>query len=148
MRYLTFLLALIHAVAVLAGDPPAAKAEPRLVDQWWYAVHTIADARSLQTCIEAYYIDHRQFPPAASVDELRKLIEPIYIRTTPMKDAWGTPFLYRVSADGQSYALASAGSDRKFDDGTCTAAYTTSSKDDLVYQPHDFVREWVIQRVK
>src|SRR5262245_23110438 len=124
MKFLSVLLALFNAAVALAGDPPAAKAAPRIVDQWYLAVHTIADARSLQTCVEAYYLDHRQFPPAATVDELRKLIEPVYIRTTPTKDAWGTPFLYRVSADGQSYVLASAGSDRKFDESTWTAGYT------------------------
>ncbi|HEV3484572.1 MAG TPA: hypothetical protein VG106_04130, partial [Vicinamibacterales bacterium] len=62
------------------------------------------------------------------------------------KDAWGTPFLYRVSADGKTYTIASAGSDKAFDESTWHAGYSTSSKDDLVYRAN-LEKEWVIQRI-
>ena len=131
------------AILILAATPYVSP----IVDQWQNATDSMQNARSLQTAVEAYWFDNNHFPVAKSVEELQKLIEPKYIKTTPLTDAWGTPFLYRAGADGQSYTLASAGSDKKFDEKSWSAGYSTNSKDDLVYQPHDFVREWVIQRV-
>jgi len=143
MRVLFILVAMLNAFSALAGDPPK-KYEPTVVDQWYLALHSLADAKSIRTTVEAYAVDHHRYPPAATIEELRPLVEPVYIRTMPMKDAWGTPFIYRVSQDGQSYTIASAGSDRKFDESTWKPGYTMSSKDDLVYQGDD-EREWVIQ---
>jgi Type II secretion system (T2SS), protein G len=142
---LTFLCILVLALPA-AGNPPAQRP---LVDQWWLAVNTMADARSLMTAVEAYAIDNNRYPAAASVEELRKFIEPMYIKTAPMNDKWGTPFLYRVSADGKSYTVASAGSDRTFDESAWPekATYSTTSREDLVYQHGEVAREWVIQRV-
>ena len=143
MRFLVLILALLNAASSLAGDPPKTYT-PTVVDQWWQSLHTLADAKSIRTAIEAYAVDNNRYPAAANMEELRKLVQPIYIRTMPTEDAWGTPFLYRVSADGKSYTIASAGSDRKFDESTWKPGYTMSSKEDLVYQGDD-EREWVIQ---
>ena len=119
-----------------------------LVDHWWMAIHTHAALRSIQTAVEAYAVDHHRFPPAKNIDELTAEIAPIYIRTVPATDDWGTPILYRVSADGKSYVLASAGSDRKFDESTWSkTGYFTSSKEDMVLTEKDAAREWVVQRV-
>ena len=146
-KLVSFLLVLLVTIPVVAGDKPVV--ERKIVDQWWLAVNTMADARSLMTAAEAYAIDNNRYPAANSVEELQKLIEPMYIRTTPLKDKWGTPFIYRVSADGKSYTVASAGSDRTFDESAWPAktAYSTTSKDDVVYKDGEVVREWVIQRV-
>src|SRR5215212_11726759 len=111
MRVLFILVAMLNAFSALAGEPPK-KYEPTVVDQWYLALHSLADAKSIRTTVEAYAVDHHRYPPAATIEELRPLVEPVYIRTMPMKDAWGTPFIYRVSQDGQSYTIASAGSDR------------------------------------
>lgn len=143
MRFISILFLLLQTVSSVAGDSP--KYERKVVDQWWQAIHTLADAKAIRTTVEAYAIDHQRFPPAKNMEELRKLVEPIYVRTLPMTDAWGTPFEYRVSEDGHSYTIASAGSDRKFDESTWKdAGYTMSSKDDLVYHENQ-QREWVIQ---
>ncbi len=144
MRLLFLLLALLNAASGLAEDPKPRKHEPRVVDQWYLAVHTIADANSLRTSVQAYAIDNNHYPLVTNIEELRPLLEPIYIRTMPTKDAWGTPFVYRSVDDGKSFVIASAGSDRKFDESTWGAGYTMLSKDDLVYQG-DSEREWVIQ---
>jgi len=140
--------ALVVAVSLLVAVPSfaAPKSNP-VVDQWWLAVHSLAGARSLATAVEAYKIDHQRYPAAKNAEELRASIEPTYIGTAPTTDAWGTPILYRVSDDGRSYVIASAGSDRKFDEDSWTAGFTTSSKDDLVLKSGGFTREWVIQRV-
>ena len=143
-KLVSFLLVVLITIPVVAGDKPPV--ERKIVDQWWLAVNTMADARSLQITAEAYYIDNKRVPQATSVEELQKLVEPMYIRTTPLKDKWGTPFLYRVAADRQSYVIVSAGSDRQFDESTWDkAGYSTSSADDLVYKSGNFTREWIIQ---
>jgi hypothetical protein len=119
-----------------------------LVDQWWMAIQTHAALRSIRTAVEAYGMDHNRFPAAKDINELKSLIEPTYIRTTPSTDGWGTPILYRASADGQSYVIASAGSDKKFDEATwATTGYFTSSKEDMVLTEKEATREWVLQRV-
>lgn len=144
MRLLFLLLALLNAASGLADDPKPRKYEPRVVDQWYLAVHTIADANSLRTSVQAYAIDNKHYPLVTTIEELRPLLEPVYIRTMPTKDAWGTPFIYRPVDGGKSFVIASAGSDKKFDESAWDAGYMMSSKDDLVYQGES-AREWVIQ---
>jgi hypothetical protein len=136
---------LFVAIASMAAD--SAPSKPKIVDQSYYAMQTIASMRSVRIAIEAYHMDNGRYPAASTVAELVPKIQPTYIRTTPERDAWGTPFLYRVSADGQSYVLASAGSDRAFDENAWnTAGFPTSSKEDAVYKSSGFEKEWLIQR--
>jgi len=119
-----------------------------LVDQWWMALHTHAALRSIRTAVEAYAVDHDRFPAAKDIDELKTIIAPTYIRIVPTVDDWGTPILYRAGADGKSYVIASAGSDKKFDESTWTTpGYFASSKEDMVLTEKEATREWILQRV-
>jgi hypothetical protein len=139
------LTVVLLAMAISSFAADAAPARRKIVDQSFFAMQTIASLRSLRTSVEAYYSDHKRYPAAATLPELVPMIQPTYIRTAPEKDAWGTPIIYRVSADGQSYVLSSAGSDHTFDEsGWNKAGFPTSSKEDAVYKP-DFVKEWLIQ---
>lgn len=143
MRIITILNIIFAALPVVAGSGPGA-----IVDQWWSAVHTMSEARSLQTAVEAYAQDHQRYPAAKDLKELEKAVGDIYIRTMPTHDGWGNLFLYRVSNDGRSYVIASAGSDGQFDESTWSApGFSTSSKDDMVLKSGDFTKEWVVQRV-
>jgi hypothetical protein len=111
-------------------------------------VQTLLDMRALQTAIEACGVDHSTYPMARTLEELRALVQPTYIATTPMKDAWGTPFRYLVSADGKSYRLVSAGSDRAFtEDSWKIPAFLSDSEADAVLTSDGWgtYREWVIQ---
>jgi Type II secretion system (T2SS), protein G len=133
------------AAALLTAT--AAVAERTVVDQWFLAVHTEADLHSAQTAIEAFAIDNKHYPQAKDYAELATTVAPKYIRTMPLSDAWGTPYVYRAGAGGKSYTLASAGSDRAFDESTwSTGGYTLSSKDDMVLKSDGTVREWQIQK--
>ncbi|MEA2489766.1 MAG: Type secretion system protein [Acidobacteriota bacterium] len=125
----------------------ASKPEP-VVDHWFDAAGTLGDARAIQTCLEAYLSDYGHYPAAATIEDLKTALSPIYIREFPDKDQWGTLFLYEVSADGKAYTIASAGSDGKFDRAAWKAGYSVHSADDLVYRNGGFIKEWVIQRVK
>lgn len=148
-------LALSLAVGSLAAFPIAADSQQEcrrtLTDSLYDCLETLMDMRAIQTAIEAYGIDHPTYPVAASMAELRALVQPAYIAKTPMKDAWGTEFRYVPSPDGASYRLVSAGSDRVFQEKTWDeSGFLSSSKADAVLCPdeEDFrrQRQWVIQQ--
>ena len=79
---------------------------------------TLGDMRTLATAIEAYAVDHNEYPKAASLDQVVPLIQPVYIRRAPVRDAWGNPFVYASSADGKTFRLVSPGSDHTTDPST------------------------------
>jgi hypothetical protein len=141
MKKLAAVVVLLVAVTVHATS------KPEIVDHWWDAIGSLADARAIQTSVEAYRTDYGRYPAAANVTELKGLLSPVYIRDFPEQDSWGTPFLYEVSPDGKSYTIASAGSDRKFDRGSWKrAGFSLQSSDDLVYRDGNFAREWILQQ--
>lgn len=100
---------------------------------------TMRDIRSIATAAEAYETDEEKYPPAS---ELKKLLEPTYIKELPAKDPWGNAYFYIASDDGAHYRIASAGSDGVFDWDTrkisATAPkdvkYTEHLEDDIIYQ--------------
>src|SRR2546430_17522104 len=86
------------------------------------AAETLKALRSLQITAEAYHIDYKKFPPAASIQELQPLVQPVYIRTMPLRDGWGNAIFYLTFGDGKSYVIASPGADGKFDESTWSGA--------------------------
>jgi hypothetical protein len=106
------------------------------------------DMRAIQTSLEAWAVDHGAYPKVATMAELRDLAQPLYIARMPLTDAWGTEFRYVVSADGQSYRLVSAGSDRAFDESSWEKpGFLSDSREDTVLSSGGAAasREWVIQ---
>ena len=100
---------------------------------------TMADMRSLATATEAYATDHNTYPDARNIGELSKLIAPTYIRFVPEKDGWGTPFVYLVSADHQTYRFVSAGPDKKFDKSSYDVGMVPAKSDDIIFENGEFV---------
>ena len=107
---------------------------------------TAADLRSLATATEAYATDNNKYPPASSASELSSVISPLYIKTVPTLDGWGTPIKYECWPAGEcrSYAFASAGKDKVFERGSLqeyTANTKTSNFDcDVVFANGEFVQ--------
>ena len=96
---------------------------------------TMSDMQSWRIVLEAYKQDHGAYPKAASLDDLRSMVEPVYIKHAPMTDAWGNAYRYAPSADGTP-RIISAGADGKFDEATWTAAGPNDSFDaDAVMTP-------------
>lgn len=74
---------------------------------------TMIHMRAVAVTVEAYKMDHQRYP--RSIRDFHKR-EPVYAGARfPERDAWGTPFRYVVSPDGQHYSLVSARADRTFD---------------------------------
>ena len=100
---------------------------------------TMSDIRTIATAVEAYGTDEEKYPPDS---ELKKVLEPTYIKELPAKDGWGNAYFYMASPDGTHYRIASAGSDGVFEWDTrkiSTAEvkepkYSESLADDIIYQ--------------
>jgi len=88
---------------------------------------TKADMRALGISLEAYATSENHYPLAGDIEGLGRILEPMYVKHVPRVDAWGMPFIYRVSADRKSYRFVSAGPDRRF-----------GTKDDIVYVDGSF----------
>jgi hypothetical protein len=149
----TFALVLAAAsAAASAGQPaapPPADGAQRLVDQSYLCMHTLADLRSIRMAIVEYAKDHGSFPRVGSIEELRPMVEPMYLRKLVARDAWGTEFLVRVSGEGRSFVVASAGSDLRFAESTWSrpGLLGSSAEDAVLGADPAEDREWTIQAI-
>ena len=70
---------------------------------------TMADLRSIATAVEQYSVDLTIYPTAGTMNDLAGIIEPVYMRDVPRRDAWGFDFV--VVATQLDYTLGSGGKD-------------------------------------
>jgi hypothetical protein len=111
MKAILIALALFASLTdqLLAADPYAPTDAERA--RW-----TMSDMLSWRTALEAYAQDHKTYPVAATLDELRKQVEGRYTMVAPARDAWGNAYRYERNGDG--FRLVSAGADGRFDEAT------------------------------
>ena len=117
--------ALVLALTLIAIDSPELK-------------RTKVDLRSLSTSAEAYFTDHGEYPQAKTMEELKAQLSPQYLKTVPMTDAWGTPFMYRSSRG--HYRFVSAGPDRKFDPTSLVLGKRPAKSDDIISADIELIR--------
>ena len=85
---------------------------------------SMADLKNIATEVEAYATDLNAYPAAAAytlpsglslptgtLGATADLLSPTYMRVTPVSDGWNSWYLYGAGANGQDYALRSAGAD-------------------------------------
>jgi len=107
---------------------------------------TMADIRMVSTAIEAYATDKNQYPNATSIEELRPLLSPTYLREVPVRDGWMHSLRYGTWArekDLDSYAVVSAGKDGRFEKESLKdyEGGTTSQFDcDIVFSNGSFLQ--------
>ena len=77
---------------------------------------TQADMRALATALERYAADHRGYPTAVLLSDLRSEMVPRYIKSLPTTDGWGHPLIYEAHELGAGYSLRSPGKDGVFQD--------------------------------
>jgi type II secretory pathway pseudopilin PulG len=120
---------------------------------------SLADMRTIATAWEAratdmktYAIGAKRADPAddtkvewnaltpVSYAALQHALEPKYLKSLPVNDAWGRPFEF-VAGD-QTYAIRSLGRDGRADEknGVYTRATTKSFDADIVYANGAFMR--------
>jgi hypothetical protein len=119
----------ISALAVVLALVAVASPEVR---------RTREDLRSLSAAAEAYFSDHREYPKAKTMEELKAQLSPQYLKTVPMTDAWGTPFMYRSSRG--HYRFVSAGPDRKFDPTSLVLGKRPAKSDDIISADIELIR--------
>lgn len=102
---------------------------------------TMGDLKTLGAAIESYMTDMYFAPKVESVEELAKLIEPFYIKTTPLKDGFGYPFHY--TADKDLYSIGSGGRGGQFDGFDQTGYYIIETIEgfskDIIFSNGNFV---------
>ncbi|MDH3627327.1 MAG: type II secretion system protein GspG [Acidobacteriota bacterium] len=95
---------------------------------------TLADMRTIANAVDVYALDHKQFPTARDLEQLRRQIpEP----TLPYTDGWTHPIEF--VSDPTGYEIRSYGKDGIRDDGAPLGA-TVSFNADLIFQTGQFVQ--------
>ena len=76
---------------------------------------TMSDMRSAATAVVSFSVDENRYPEQHRLAPIRgrmiRLLEGTYIKTLPVRDAWGEPILYW--SNGWDFVLVSTGHDRK-----------------------------------
>ena len=134
MKTRLILAALVAATTISARAADTTDAEK--------AAATMTAMRSIATAVEAYATDHNAYPAGNKIEDATTVAEPIYIRTMPQKDAWGTTFRYW--SDGSKYRIVSCGSDATCDETSWVNVSTDPLpySEDAVYQSGSFLRFW------
>lgn len=70
---------------------------------------TMAELRSVASAVEKYSIDNSIYPTASTAAALQTVLEPVYIDSTPVADAWGNSII--VSSTTTNYTIGSGGKD-------------------------------------
>ncbi len=107
---------------------------------------TMSDMTSWRTALEAYAKDHRAYPAAAHIEELRKELQGKYMMVAPVHDAWGRA--YRYERDGDGFRLVSGGADGQFDERSWSKKGPAKSLNDDAVMTHEggwLTRFWSLE---
>lgn len=101
-----------------------------------------SDMRMIASAVEAYAEDQKTYPRAANIDELVRVLLPMYVKDLPRVDPWGNPYVFEAARCERdrcaSYYVASGGVNGIIDEKTLTAygrgkRATVMTSDDIVY---------------
>lgn len=98
---------------------------------------TLADIHSIATALESYAVDWNRYPKASSLPELANVLQPTYIKTLPLRDAWNRPLL--VTCNGENYEIRSLGSDGKAESSYAGGA-VKDLRADIIFANGQFVQ--------
>lgn len=125
------------AVMIIAFIPPAI-ALPGLEGSLDVSrrKQTTVDIQKMGDAIEAYKVDHADYPVARDVDTLAAKLRG-YGDPIPRRDGWGNPFLVNVQA--KTYEVRSCGACGAVDRPGETHLYLNEYENDLVFRDGLFV---------
>lgn len=94
---------------------------------------TISNMKMISTAIQMYIIDNGSPPQGNTLEEIRAKLEPLYIKSLPVKDGWGNDFVYQfVGKSGQfDYYVGSAGRDGVFEGFEQNGIYNATQFNDF-----------------
>ena len=70
---------------------------------------TVGDMRTIASALQAYSLDHDQYPPG-DLAAIEPVLTPDYVQNLPQVDGWKTDFVY--ATDGVTFTLTSLGRDK------------------------------------
>jgi hypothetical protein len=112
---------------------------------WKWA--TLREMDDLAVAIGKYAKEKKRYPRATTMAELKAALFPDYIEQMKTEDHWQTPYRYSVSADGMSYTLVCAGSDKTFrPDSWTTTGEFESDAEDAVIRDGKWIRGWKLPK--
>jgi ketosteroid isomerase-like protein len=77
---------------------------------------TMSDMHTVGRALKHYIDDYHRAPQTDSIKKLSIILQPFYIKTLPLTDAWENELLYKVDpGDPGKYWVGSPGSDGKFE---------------------------------
>jgi len=77
---------------------------------------SLGDIKTIMMAVEDYMTDNYTAPKVTAFSDLKNALVPFYIKTMPVKDAWGKDFLYKVTGEKEDiYFIGSGGSDGIFE---------------------------------
>jgi hypothetical protein len=88
-KKLFWLALLVIALSVVSVAQPADQAGEKIKYK-----ETMGDMKSIGVALESYILDFGFAPKVDTFAELEKILVPYYIKTLPLVDAWGQPFIY------------------------------------------------------
>jgi hypothetical protein len=103
---------------------------------------TMGDIKTIGVVVGHYKTDKDYVPKVDSIEAFAKMTQPFYIKTCPLRDAWGNRLLYKYDKNNpKHYWVASPGSDGKFNgfDQEGTWDSTTDNGQDIVLFNGKFV---------
>ena len=89
---------------------------------------TMKHLLSVDLAVEDYLTDMAVSPKVSGYAELKPLLEPFYIKSLPLKDAWGNDFFYKKVGE-DSFLIASPGKDGVFKGWDQRGAYPAEQYD-------------------
>jgi len=100
---------------------------------------SMSDIRSIGTAVESYAVDVNFYPYSANMAALENVVEPIYIKTMPLKDGWNNPLIY-TPATGTGYTVGSGGKDGGALTVVGVGGATTNFDDAIIFIDGQFVQ--------
>jgi hypothetical protein len=92
----------------------------------------------LKQVLKALHIDLQRYPDANSIEQLKAIVEPVYIRIAPVNDGWARPFI--VDSTASIYTICSGGRNG----GDCTmvgdGGPSTNPDDPIILRNGKFVQ--------
>jgi type II secretion system protein G len=141
------LLIVVAIIGVLA-----AIAIPNLINAMNRAKQkrTMADMRNIAAAWESRAIDTGSYSPAAAgvtlccsvgidLADMDAMLAPAYMRELPMKDGFGTTYVFATNASGDAYLIRSYGRGGAPDDSLMGGG-TTKFQCDIIYSKGVFVQ--------
>jgi hypothetical protein len=133
--------------AIAAGGVVAAIAIPNFIAAKKKSAQkaTMGDMKSFAMAVETYMLDNGFAPQVGTMAELKKLLEPFYIKKLPLKDGWGFEYHYThgVAEQQDTYSIGSGGKDGVFEGFDQTGFYDVIGEQDfaqdIIISNGDFV---------